>query len=380
MSDAAWALQTARQVGPISPPHAHARPIHKLHTGPLHSSVAGRTDHLPTNVPNGAYVLPADIVSARARATRWLATSASSICSAAHIVTLEAHHMPEIMGHMDKAWARLMAWLMAVRSPATSAPIRGAGTRLTHKQYDKRYYDIAPDHLEDESGNVVGTRQKAVAKAPFRDRLEVDADPNTMYRGMSHAEYENFKKEGHIKSAGSHNFSNQSGLTYWTSDPQAAETYANSFAPRDHKPTWDKPAYVVAAKRAANPDIRHVEGVSDHELGVTRPVGANEVSAVYRGNVVHYDPGSKTVSPSARPNWEQIHPQVEQMASGGQASGDQGVPVAVAGGEHVLAPHEVAFAGMGDMDMGHRALDEFVLRQRAKTVKTLKGLPGPKRD
>src|ERR1700722_9626996 len=64
MRDAAWALQTARGVGPIAPPHAHPHPIHKLHTGPLHSTVAGRTDHLPSNVPNGAYVLPADIVSA----------------------------------------------------------------------------------------------------------------------------------------------------------------------------------------------------------------------------------------------------------------------------------------------------------------------------
>lgn len=36
----------------------------KLHTGPIHSAVAGRTDHLPMEVPSGAYVLPADIVSA----------------------------------------------------------------------------------------------------------------------------------------------------------------------------------------------------------------------------------------------------------------------------------------------------------------------------
>lgn len=38
-----------------------ARP--RLHTGPIHSAVAGRTDHLPMHVPHGAYVLPADIVS-----------------------------------------------------------------------------------------------------------------------------------------------------------------------------------------------------------------------------------------------------------------------------------------------------------------------------
>lgn len=36
----------------------------KIHVGPIHSNVAGRTDHLPINVPSGAYVLPADIISA----------------------------------------------------------------------------------------------------------------------------------------------------------------------------------------------------------------------------------------------------------------------------------------------------------------------------
>ena len=35
----------------------------KMFVGPIHSSVAGRTDHLPINVPSGAYVIPADIIS-----------------------------------------------------------------------------------------------------------------------------------------------------------------------------------------------------------------------------------------------------------------------------------------------------------------------------
>lgn len=34
-----------------------------IHAGPLHSTVAGRTDHLPISVTAGSYVLPADIVS-----------------------------------------------------------------------------------------------------------------------------------------------------------------------------------------------------------------------------------------------------------------------------------------------------------------------------
>lgn len=34
------------------------------HVGPIHSPVAGRTDHLPMHVPSGSYVIPADIISA----------------------------------------------------------------------------------------------------------------------------------------------------------------------------------------------------------------------------------------------------------------------------------------------------------------------------
>lgn len=36
----------------------------RAHSGPLHSTVAGRTDHLPLNVASGSYVIPADVVSA----------------------------------------------------------------------------------------------------------------------------------------------------------------------------------------------------------------------------------------------------------------------------------------------------------------------------
>jgi len=46
--------------GPAKPIAAKAT-MH--HSGPIMSSVNGRTDHLPMNVPDGAYVLPADIVS-----------------------------------------------------------------------------------------------------------------------------------------------------------------------------------------------------------------------------------------------------------------------------------------------------------------------------
>jgi hypothetical protein len=64
-------------------------------------------------------------------------------------------------------------------------------------------------------------------------------------------------------------------------------------------------------------------------------------------------------------------------AAGGEASG---VPIVAAGGEFVVSPHEVARVADGDMDLGHRVLDEFVRRVRSQTVDTLKKLPGPKVD
>lgn len=54
-------ITTTRDVGApmMSPPKSP-----RLHVGPIHSPVSGRTDHLPMTVPSGSYVIPADIVSA----------------------------------------------------------------------------------------------------------------------------------------------------------------------------------------------------------------------------------------------------------------------------------------------------------------------------
>jgi hypothetical protein len=56
------------------------------------------------------------------------------------------------------------------------------------------------------------------------------------------------------------------------------------------------------------------------------------------------------------------------------------VPIVAAGGEYVITPDQVKWAGDNDLDMGHTVLDDFVVQQRAKTVKTLKNLPGPKKN
>jgi len=70
----------------------------------------------------------------------------------------------------------------------------------------------------------------------------------------------------------------------------------------------------------------------------------------------------------------------EKRADGGSVDEQEAVPVVLAGGEYVIHPRSVARIGRGDLNRGHSVLDNFVKAMRAKTVQTLRNLPGPKRD
>lgn len=70
----------------------------------------------------------------------------------------------------------------------------------------------------------------------------------------------------------------------------------------------------------------------------------------------------------------------EKRASGGETNGREAVPVVLAGGEYVIHPDDVTRIGNGDIDLGHARLDQFVKDTRTQTMKTLRKLPGPKKD
>lgn len=73
-------------------------------------------------------------------------------------------------------------------------------------------------------------------------------------------------------------------------------------------------------------------------------------------------------------------PELPKRATGGSVNEEEAVPVVLAGGEYVIHPDQVERIGGGNMDLGHRRLDQFVKRMRAKTIATLAKLPGPKKD
>lgn len=73
--------------------------------------------------------------------------------------------------------------------------------------------------------------------------------------------------------------------------------------------------------------------------------------------------------------------QILNRVFGAQELGDEpGAEIVAAGGEYVISPASVMQIGGGDLEAGHRVLDDFVKQYRAKTIQTLKKLPGPKRD
>ena len=81
---------------------------------------------------------------------------------------------------------------------------------------------------------------------------------------------------------------------------------------------------------------------------------------------------------------DQIEPFVVDAADRlvGSFAGEQRhlVPIVAAGGEYVIPPHVVVGIGNGDLDTGHKELDDFVKKMRSNTVATLRKLPGPKVD
>lgn len=67
-------------------------------------------------------------------------------------------------------------------------------------------------------------------------------------------------------------------------------------------------------------------------------------------------------------------------AEGGAAMAGEPVPIVAAGGEYVIHPDVIVKIGGGNIERGHKELDDFVNSSRAKTVKTLQKLPPPKKD
>lgn len=140
-------------------------------------------------------------------------------------------------------------------------------------------------------------------------------------------------------------------------------------------PMAPPPARTPRIKPHIGPIHSAVAGRTDH-LPMHVPSGAyvipaDIISAMGEGNTMA---GFKIMGDITK----MYGSRVPGFATGGGT--ENLVPIVAAGGEYVIAPNVVVGIGGGDLDKGHSELDDFVKKLRAKTVETLKKLPGPKVD
>ncbi len=178
--------------------------------------------------------------------------------------------------------------------------------------YDPKFFDLKPDHLTDEAGNIIATKYIPVPREGVPFDLPTAKDPEKIFRGMSAEEFANFQKNKYLQSHGDFNIGDaQKGLTYFSEDPEMARSYAHSFAPSDFYPDPARPGYVIAVKRPSEDRIANqVAGTGETEVGVMGQIPRDDVTNVYRGNVIDYtealnEPGIQ-MNPRASVLWEEI--------------------------------------------------------------------------
>jgi DNA topoisomerase-1 len=203
-----------------------------------------------------------------------------------------------------------------ITAPA-SDDIKTIGEGRRTNQYDPKYAGIQVLNADE----PIIRREVGRLKPEYDQDVPLEHAPGKMFRGMSSEEYESFLKTGKIESEGGHNLGGQEGLTYWSDDPLMAQSYANGFAPAQYKPTFQRPCYIVVAKKVDPKDIRKIKGTDEEEIGVARPVLKDEVLEVWRGKVGVFQVGSESFrvdedgkylesaggsSPSADVVWEKV--------------------------------------------------------------------------
>lgn len=288
----AAALRTARATGGSV----------KVHSGPIHSAVAGRTDHLPMNVASGSYVIPADIISAMGEGNSM----------AGFKVAKDIFSSRDMTSGTPYGEAGL---------PYGATSPRKAGGGAT----DSGQAAAAPSRAPASGGQYTGLRDMVNGGGP-------GASGSTFQGGA----FSNTLNNLGVKPSGSQG--GKGGLM-----PVIGGMIAGPVG--------------AMAGMAFN---KGYKGLGDMVNGGGPGVDGGEFSGSPMSGVLN----TTGVLPYS-------------FAAGGKTDG---VPIVAAGGEFVIPPEDVVHIGGGDLDHGHKVLDAFVKKMRQKTIKTLQGLPGPKKD
>lgn len=126
----------------------------------------------------------------------------------------------------------------------------------------------------------------------------------------------------------------------------------------------------------ANPFAGYIHGETGGRTD-NKPIDVEEGSYVIPADIL-----SGLGEGNSHAGWAALQSQfgmdVPHKADGGEIGAP--IPIVAASGEGVIPAGKVAEIGGGDLQRGHSILDAMVKHVRKKTIKTLKRLPGPKKN
>ena len=409
----------------------------KVHAGPIHSSVAGRTDHLPMHVASGSYVIPADIISAMGEGNSMAGFKVAQNIFSRHNHNVTkgtpygAHGLPYGVSTPHKADGGnlsgspsqgLANFFNAIR---TEGGLKGIIDSVVNNAMHKN-----SGHIQNSETNHMVTPVNA-SVLPY----------STMATGGRAGYYEGGASGTrstpspapaptvfHNTPAPTQGSSGNGHSASYNANQAASAVYAQQANQREGTPIpANLQSYLPGGSnaqygqsQAATPNAGILGGLgnvlSGHIGGYSNwgdmfnggGPGAARSSGVSPAPVA---PAAGTAAPAGQqPSWLNKNAALvgtilagpigglvgagfhknDQGQTGFQRLGNtfgfahggatDGVPIVAAGGEYVIPPEDVVHIGGGDLDHGHKVLDAFVKKMRQKTIKTLQGLPGPKKN
>ena len=342
----AAALRTAR---------AHGGKVHK---GPIHSSVAGRTDHLPMHVASGSYVIPADIISAMGEGN-----SMAGFKVAQNIFSSHNHNVTKGMPYGAKGLPYGVPTPHKAGGGGADSGSQGI-SRPDNGGSNPAPAPSAPSHVPDPApaapvGNghtdSYNANQAAAAHYAQMDNERygdpIPANLQSYLPGGENAQYgqQNKPVSGFMGGLGDAIIGHTNGYNSWFDRINGGGKGGSLFNPAPSGVAASAPSETATTGSQPSWASRH-PGLVGAGLGIITGIGPFAGAGI--GNLF-------------------------KKADGGATSG---VPIVAAGGEYVIPPEDVVRIGGGDLDHGHKVLDSFVKKMRQKTIKTLQGLPGPKKD
>lgn len=369
----------------------------KVHKGAIHSTVAGRTDHLPMHVASGSYVIPADIISAMGEGN-----SMAGFKVAKDIFSRDNANITKgtPYGGADDITSGTPYGESGMPYDA-SAPQKAGGGAADSGQAAARSTvatAVRPAVISSNRATTAATPAARTTTVSTRTAAPVttsdDSSSSSRSRAATPAQSDRYtglfdmingggKGRGYTGLADMFDGGGMGASSSGKGNPSGRYTSAFDMINGGGKgggytslgDMFNGGGMGASASGVSPASNAPVDPKAYDQTSLVNRYVPNILSILYPGTIGGIAKGFQRNN-AGQTGFRRFGDKMG-FADGGATDG---VPIIAAGGEYVIPPEDVVHIGGGDMDHGHKVLDSFVKKMRQKTIKTLQGLPGPNKD